>query len=205
MTFRVRNAEGGYRWFLSRAEPLRASDGTLQYWIGINLDIDERKQAEFYLAEGQRFAHAGSWAFNSAGFQYWTPKLFAIHGLDPERGARDVVINSSDFVAFILACELGRLPFLHQIHYGDHVPEHLYLSDKDSAALAANPVGPLQPDAQKAVRKMSKCSKIGGIWSDTSSIFQTYRSGTSFNLISGILNMNRRTIGWVGRTFTLST
>jgi len=54
VTFRVRNAEGGYRWFLSRAEPLRASDGTLLYWIGINLDIDERKQAEFYLAEGVR-------------------------------------------------------------------------------------------------------------------------------------------------------
>ena len=43
---RVRNAEGEYRWFLSRVEPLQASDGTLLYWIGVNLDIDERKQAE---------------------------------------------------------------------------------------------------------------------------------------------------------------
>ena len=43
---RVRNAEGAYRWFLSRAEPLRASDGTLLYWVGVNLDIEERKQAE---------------------------------------------------------------------------------------------------------------------------------------------------------------
>jgi formate hydrogenlyase transcriptional activator len=81
--FRVRNAEGGYRWFLSRAEPLRASDGTLLYWIGINLDIDDRKQAEFYLAEGQRLAHSGSWAFNSAGFQYWSSQLFEIHGIEP--------------------------------------------------------------------------------------------------------------------------
>ena len=46
VAFRVRSAEGGYRWFLSRAEPLRASDGTLLYWIGVNLDIEERKQAE---------------------------------------------------------------------------------------------------------------------------------------------------------------
>jgi PAS domain S-box-containing protein len=46
ISFRVRNAEGGYRWFLSRAEPVRASDGTLLYWIGINLDIEDRKQAE---------------------------------------------------------------------------------------------------------------------------------------------------------------
>ena len=35
VSFRVRNVEGGYRWFLSRAEPVRASDGTLLYWIGI--------------------------------------------------------------------------------------------------------------------------------------------------------------------------
>ena len=57
VSFRVRNAEGGYRWFLSRAEPVRAAGGTLLYWIGVNLDIEERKQAEFYLAEGQRLAH----------------------------------------------------------------------------------------------------------------------------------------------------
>ena len=57
VSFRVRNTEGGYRWFLSRAEPVRASDGTLLYWIGVNLDIEDRKQAEFYLAEGQRLAH----------------------------------------------------------------------------------------------------------------------------------------------------
>jgi PAS domain S-box-containing protein len=83
VSFRVRNAQGGYRWFLSRAEPFRASDGTLLYWIGINLDIEERKRGEFYLAEGQRLAHTGSWAFNAAGFEHWSPELFEIHGLDP--------------------------------------------------------------------------------------------------------------------------
>jgi PAS domain S-box-containing protein len=83
VSFRVRNAEGGYRWHLSRAEPVRASDGTLLYWIGINLDIEDRKQAELYLAEGQRLAHTGSWAFNAAGFDYWSKELFRIYGLDP--------------------------------------------------------------------------------------------------------------------------
>ena len=45
VSFRARNAEGGYRWFLSRAEPLRANDGTILYWIGINFDIEERKRS----------------------------------------------------------------------------------------------------------------------------------------------------------------
>jgi PAS domain S-box-containing protein len=83
--FRVRDASGVYRWFLSRVEPFRASDGTVLCFIGINLDIEERKQAEFYLAEAQRLAHAGSWVFTADGFQHWSPELLAIHGMDPHR------------------------------------------------------------------------------------------------------------------------
>jgi len=83
VSFRVRNGEGNYRWFVSRTEPLRGNDGALLCWIGINFDIDERKQAEFYLAAGERLAHTGSWAFTAAGFEHWSPELLAIHGLDP--------------------------------------------------------------------------------------------------------------------------
>jgi PAS domain S-box-containing protein len=46
VSFRVRNAEGAYRWFLSRAEPVRAANGALLYWIGVNLEIEEQKRAE---------------------------------------------------------------------------------------------------------------------------------------------------------------
>jgi formate hydrogenlyase transcriptional activator len=90
VSFRARNAAGVYRWFLCRAEPLRANDGTLLYWIGIHLDIQDRKQAEFYLAEGQRLAHTGSWAFTAAGFTHWSPELFAIHGLAPSDRAPSI-------------------------------------------------------------------------------------------------------------------
>src|SRR5712691_9152606 len=87
---RIRDAQGNYRWFLSRTEPLRGNNGTILYWIGITLDSDERKQAEFYLAEGQRLAHTGSWTFTPAGFEHWSPELFAIHGLDPAKKAPTV-------------------------------------------------------------------------------------------------------------------
>jgi PAS domain S-box-containing protein len=50
---RVRNAQGDYRWFLSRAEPLRASDGTLLQWVGVNLDIEELKRAEHASRESE--------------------------------------------------------------------------------------------------------------------------------------------------------
>ena len=52
--FRVRNAAGEYRWFLTRAEPLRASDGTLLYWIGVNLEIDDAKRAEDALRKSEK-------------------------------------------------------------------------------------------------------------------------------------------------------
>src|SRR5690242_2364536 len=51
VTFRARNAAGTYRWFVSRAEPLRANDGTILFWIGINLDIEDRKRAEIELQQ----------------------------------------------------------------------------------------------------------------------------------------------------------
>ena len=46
VAFRVRHVEGWYKWFLSRAEPVRDANGTMLYWIGVNFDIEERKWAE---------------------------------------------------------------------------------------------------------------------------------------------------------------
>jgi PAS domain S-box-containing protein len=58
--------------------------------FGTIQDITERKRAEeafqqsqFYLGEGQRLAHMGSWAFDATGFSYWSSELFRVHGLDP--------------------------------------------------------------------------------------------------------------------------
>jgi signal transduction histidine kinase len=50
-SYRVRSAQGGYRWFLTSIEPLRASDGTLLLWSGATLDIEELKRAEQELRE----------------------------------------------------------------------------------------------------------------------------------------------------------
>jgi PAS domain S-box-containing protein len=52
-SYRVRSAQGDYRWFLTRFEPLRASDGTLLLWLGTTLDIEELKRAEGGLRESE--------------------------------------------------------------------------------------------------------------------------------------------------------
>ena len=50
---RVRNADGGYRWFLVRAVPQLAGDGAVARWYGIHIDIEEQRSAQQSLAEAQ--------------------------------------------------------------------------------------------------------------------------------------------------------
>ena len=47
---RLRRADGVYRWFLFRVEPLHDAQGTIVKWYGTNTDIDDRKRAETLLA-----------------------------------------------------------------------------------------------------------------------------------------------------------
>jgi predicted signal transduction protein with EAL and GGDEF domain len=46
MDYRLRTADGTYRWFRSRAAPRRAEDGTIVRWYGAVEDIHDRKLTE---------------------------------------------------------------------------------------------------------------------------------------------------------------
>jgi PAS domain S-box-containing protein len=50
---RFRGADGGYRWFEVRGEPLRANDGAVLGWYGVLIDIDDRRRAEEALRESE--------------------------------------------------------------------------------------------------------------------------------------------------------
>ena len=50
---RLRRADGEYRWFLFRGEPLRDERGKIVKWYGTTTDIEDRKQAEWSLQEAQ--------------------------------------------------------------------------------------------------------------------------------------------------------
>ena len=49
--FRVRRADGVYRWFLVRALPIRGLNGAVDRWIGANTDINDQKVAAEALAQ----------------------------------------------------------------------------------------------------------------------------------------------------------
>ena len=65
---RVRRADGEYRWFLSRAQPLRDELGNIVKWYGTDTDIEDQKRAEDALRESeQRFRDFSE----SASDWYW--------------------------------------------------------------------------------------------------------------------------------------
>ncbi len=98
---RVRRADGSYRALLHRKVPLRDEHGNIVKWFGSSIDIEDRKRAEqrvaekaselerneFYLREGERLAHMGSWSLRLDGiFDYWSPETFVNFGFDSDKG-----------------------------------------------------------------------------------------------------------------------
>jgi hypothetical protein len=49
--------------------------------------LSDLERSEFYLREGERLAHMGSWSLRPDGiFDYWSPETFVIFGFDPGNG-----------------------------------------------------------------------------------------------------------------------
>src|SRR5580658_1682012 len=93
---RLFRPNGEMRIVHSLGDLKKDSSGRPHQIFGTTQDITERKRAEealqqsqFYLTEGQRLAHMGSWAFNDSG-HYWSDELYKIYGLDPKSGAPTV-------------------------------------------------------------------------------------------------------------------
>jgi PAS domain S-box-containing protein len=47
---RLRRADGEYRWFLFRWNPIHDDEGKIVKWYGVNTDIEDRKRVEIHLA-----------------------------------------------------------------------------------------------------------------------------------------------------------
>jgi PAS domain S-box-containing protein len=54
-TFPLRSRDGEYRWFLSRAVPIRDEHNSIVRWFGTNTDVTERRAAEESSRERERF------------------------------------------------------------------------------------------------------------------------------------------------------
>src|SRR5439155_24105529 len=91
--YRVDHPQQGKRIMHSTGEPV-TEYGKVTRLIGNTLDNTEQENAaqglqrsEFYLREGERLAHMGSWSLKADGtFDYWSPETFVLFGFDPSQG-----------------------------------------------------------------------------------------------------------------------
>jgi PAS domain S-box-containing protein len=61
-TFPLRGRDGEYRWFLSRALPIRDEEGRVERWFGTNTDVTAQREAEAALSAAKEAAEAASQA-----------------------------------------------------------------------------------------------------------------------------------------------
>src|SRR6516162_7782871 len=80
-TFPLRSRDGSYRWFLSRALPIRNEAGGVIRWFGTNTDVTEQIEAENALRQSEaRFRELAdnisqfAWTADAKGWRYWYNK-----------------------------------------------------------------------------------------------------------------------------------
>jgi PAS domain S-box-containing protein len=89
-TFPLRGRDGTYRWFLSRATPIRDETGWVVRWFGTNTDITDQRETELRAAYAERRLQAAlqsgrigtwSWDFESNSVEA-DDKLRELFGFD---------------------------------------------------------------------------------------------------------------------------
>jgi len=95
MDFRTVLPDGSIKYIHGVGHPVFNASGDLVEFVGSSMDVTERKRAEealrqteYYLAEGERLTHTGSYAWNKdSGLVYASAELLRVFGLDPEEPA----------------------------------------------------------------------------------------------------------------------
>lgn len=73
--FRLRRADGEYRWFLARSTPLRGYSGEIVRWFGTCTDIESQKRLQEQLERQFELAHRVSEAFQHASLPSVMPSV----------------------------------------------------------------------------------------------------------------------------------
>ena len=134
---------GEVRVVHSLADLKKDSSGRPYQMFGTTQDITQRKRAEqalrrsqFYLSEGERLAHIGSWASGDLGISwsedlgiYWSDEVYKIYGLDPKNGTP----NLQQYLAAIhpqdRASMAETITMMHEQHCGCDVTNRIVRPD----------------------------------------------------------------------------
>lgn len=111
--FRLRRADGQYRWHLVMALPMRDARGDITHWVGTSTDITTHKETEIalaasktQLASAQERALVGSWELDlKTNTRSASAEWFHIVGRDPALG----VPSLNEFLACVHPDDLEAL------------------------------------------------------------------------------------------------
>ena len=93
ISYRLLRPDGSVLWLERTGHAFFDEQRRMVRMIGIVADVTERRRADEvlrrsqgYLAEAERLAHSGSWAWDTRTRDaFWSPEMFRILGYDPEK------------------------------------------------------------------------------------------------------------------------
>src|SRR5579862_1720082 len=139
---RLLRPDGEMRVVHSLGEVRKNSQGRIQMF-GTTQDITDRKlaeqalrQSQFYLSEGERLAHIGSWASTDLGIRWsedlnihWSDEVYKIFGFDPKNGTPSLQQFLSAVHPQDQASLTATMKKLHEEHCGCDVTNRVIRPD----------------------------------------------------------------------------
>jgi len=148
-TFPLRGRDGTYRWFLSRAMPIRDESGKVARWFGTNTDITE------HLKEAERNAQLATIVATSSDaiislsdegiVQSWNPGAEKLFGF-----ASDEIVGKSERILFEEDADQEFDEKYRHLRLGEHVLRDTVRRRKDGTLIdvAINAAPMRRPDGQ---------------------------------------------------------
>ena len=133
MEYRVRHADGSYRWLLGTGVPKYGADGSFAGYIGCDVDITERRNAEDRIRESQT-----ALALSHQETQHLAGRLIEAQDTERARIARDLHDDVSQQLAGVSIAFSGLKQRLGEYSVREELQQELVALQQQTLTLARN-------------------------------------------------------------------